>query len=62
MAAMKFRGRYIISIIDLSAGEAAKASSGLLFQLFSLQLMLWSVVEVCVIDIVITDDDVSVLV
>ena len=62
MAAMKFRGCYIISIIDLSAGEAAKASSGLLFQLFSLQLMLWSVVEVCVIDIVITDDDVSVLV
>ena len=31
MAAMKFRGCYIISIIDLSAGEAAKASSGLLF-------------------------------
>ena len=29
MAAMKFRGRYIISIIDLSAGEAVKASSGL---------------------------------
>ena len=57
MAAMKFRGCYIISII-----EAAKASSGLSLHIFSLQLMLWSVVEVCVIDIVIADDDVSVLV